>query len=159
MLSKSQYSHMWVHWFKNYAITLTLHDKLFHSKFTSIFQQWCSIWGPHNWIIYNQKNKQFNCWRTKSGTSKNRNSCVIHRNTGQNSIETTTMLDRHRSPNKTNTNILTSDALNFEVNTLLYLLWNWMQQTLPTLKFAHFIFVCTLWKYRAYNNEFRAYNK
>ena len=31
---------MWVHWFRNCAITLTLHDKLFQSKIASIFQQW-----------------------------------------------------------------------------------------------------------------------
>ena len=33
---------MWVHWFKNCAITLTSHDKLFHSKIASIFQQ-CNL--------------------------------------------------------------------------------------------------------------------
>ena len=34
--SKSQCSHMWVHWLKNCAITFNLHDKLFYSVATIV---------------------------------------------------------------------------------------------------------------------------
>ena len=50
--SKSQCSHMWVHWLKNCAIAFNLHDKLFYSVATIVVFNndfYCHIW--ENWII------------------------------------------------------------------------------------------------------------